>query len=257
MPRYEVDLDDGRRFEIEVDQDIPDTDAGRSTLARLVERELAFQRATRNTAGSLLGQAIGGVRDAVQGAIDTVPGIANTVTEFLSPDPPGGPRRRVVPEVQTPQLPDTEPPQTGLEQGVRIGTTVATDLAAGLLAPGVRERAARLLFGEPPTVRPAPLMFEPGRPVARSAPAGQKLVPTLAVPGASQELSEGAMRLAQLFDIPFRPQDIQKMTLDQALHAKGRLVNRLSPYDYAELMSSDTPVAELIQAIEAQILRYR
>jgi hypothetical protein len=256
MAVYEVETDQGT-FEIEVDREVPDTPEGRKVLARLVARELAFQRSTRNSAGTIVGQMVGGVRDAAQQVLDLPAQIGNVISEFVSPDAPGGPRRRVVPEVQAPQLPEVEPPQTKLEKGVRVGSQVATTLAASLLAPGVRDRAARLLFGEPPTVRPVPLMFEPGRPVARSAPAGQKPVPTLAVPGASQELSEGAMRLAQLYDIPFRTRDIQKLSLEQALRAKGRLVNRLSPYDYAELMSSDTPVAELIQAIEAQILRYR
>ena len=99
MPVYEIELEDGRVFEVEVGLEIPDTPRGRALLQRLVAEQHRNEQFSRQampvqTAVGDIGRGIvGGVRDVGQQAIDLPVGILNTITEFISPDPPGGPRR--------------------------------------------------------------------------------------------------------------------------------------------------------------------
>src|SRR5919109_1919790 len=111
MPTYEVETDKGT-FQLEIDRELDDSPASHQLLQRLVSQQLQQQ----NTPLSLATQVLGGVRDAAQGVLDLPASLANTITEFVSPHPPGGPRRRVVPEVQAPQLPDVAAPQTTTEK---------------------------------------------------------------------------------------------------------------------------------------------
>lgn len=249
MPRYEVDTDQGR-YEIETDQPVPDDARGQVLLQRLLARQLLAQRASQNTAGSFATQLVGGVRDAAQQFIDLPAEILNAISLFVSPDPPGGPRRRVIPEAQLPQLPNTVSPQTFEETATRWLANLGANLALTPAFPGVRR-----WFQSPST----PMLFEPGRAVARGAPASFPKIPTVA-PATEilqKPMSEGAMRLAQLFDIPFDTRQIASMSHTQALAARRRILSRIPDYDVAELRQQGGPLGELLEAIDQQILRYR
>jgi hypothetical protein len=258
MATYEVETDQGT-YQLELDQELDDTPQNRELLQRLVGEQLRYHQGTRNTAGSLLTQALGGVRDAVQGAVDLPASIYNTVTEMVSMDPPGGPgpRRRALPEVQMPQLPDVEPPQTGLEKATRIGAEIATDVFASLAIPGVKTRMARLLGHEGPTVQPSSLMFEAGRPAARGGIAGTQPVPTLAKASGPLlgELSEGATNLASVLQLPRTMPAIRAMTQAEASTAVQRLLASVGEHHH--LTQQAGPVRDLFDALQAQVLRYR
>jgi hypothetical protein len=259
MPKYEVQMDDGGRYELELDQEVSNDDAGRGLLQQLVHEQLAAAKRPPefDSVWGLGTQILGGARDAVQGVVDLPAKIGNVITEFVSPDAPGGPRRRIVPEVQMPQLPDTEAPQTPAEKVVRTGAQVGTDAAFGLLLPGIRERAARLLLPERSAVRPAPLMFEAGRPAARGGIAGTKPTRTLAAPSGPllEELSTPAQNLAALLRLPTSMQAIRHMTQPEASAALQRLMATLGKdFNLAQMQG---PAKDLWQAIEQQLLRYR
>jgi hypothetical protein len=252
MPTYEVETDRGT-YQLEIDQELDDSPQSHALLQKLVAHQLRYADASeRNTAGSLATQVLGGVLDFGQQLLNTPAQIASTISEFVSPDAPGGPRRRVVPEVQAPQLPDVAPPETGLEKGVRIGSNIATGVATSLVSPAVRS-GLRLRSSAPPG---APLMYEPGRLVGRSAMPGFPRVPTLAQPTGvlTGELSEGASNLARLFEMPRTMEGIRKMSQMQTLQARARLLSKVPDYDLAQ---EQGPLRELLEVLEQQILRYR
>ncbi len=252
MPRYRVITDQGT-FELEVDREIPDTPQGRAVMQRLVAEQLQAQDdrgfAQHNfpigtAVGDIARGIVGGVRDAAQQLVNVPTAILNVITEGISPDPPGPPgsRRRLVPEVAAPQLPDFDSPRPGLERGVRTGTNITTDAALALLVPGMRRALARRLrilgsgFKRPR--QGVPLMFETTHPqfsskraVARQRP-GQPPAKTLATvesqPSLMRPLSEGAKRTARLFDISINNNgDVITMTLEQATQARRRILSRL------------------------------
>ncbi len=282
MPRYRVKTDQGT-FALEVDQAIPDTPQGRAVMQRLVAHQLAEQESrafaqrdfpVATAVGDIGRGVVGGMRDAAQQIIEVPVSILNTITEFISPDPPGPPgsRRRLVPEVAAPQLPDFDPPRPGLERGVRTGTNITTDAALALLVPGMRRALARRLrilgsgFKRPR--QGVPLMFETTHPqfsskraVARQRP-GQPAIKTLATvesqPPLLRPLSEGAKRTAKLFDISINNTgDVITMTLEQATQARRRILSRLGVDGVRLAEQPNTPIGELMQVIEAQILRHR
>jgi hypothetical protein len=317
MPKYGVELEDGRRFGVEVDEEIDvDSPDGQARLQQAVEAYLRHEAMERTPAlqaaqGALhagasfidtltefvnptaphperpravppvtppdalalsaqvergmhpdavvplLRQVGGGMRDATQQALDVPAQVANVITEFISPDAPGGPRQRVVPEVQAPQLPDVEPPTTPVERGVRLVSHLATTLATALLAPDVAERVL-IKLGLLKVPRGVPLMFEPGASAAKSVPAGQKPTPTMAVPSGvlTGELSAGAANTAKVLGLPHTMASIRAMTQAEAAAARAKLIDAVG--DAYELVAeSGTPAAELYQAIEQQLLRYR
>jgi hypothetical protein len=169
MATYEVETESGT-YEIQIDGTLPEGPEGEKVLQRLVKQQLRQQQLPDpkdypNDAQALLGiakQVPGGVRDAGQSLLDLPTSIANVVSEFISPDPPGGPRRRMVPDVQSPQLPDVAPAKTPLERTVRFGSQLAADAAGSLLFPQVRQGASSLWQWLRPRPTGKNLMFEPG-----------------------------------------------------------------------------------------------
>jgi hypothetical protein len=255
MPVYEVETDRGT-YELEIDRELDDSPASHQLLQRLVAEQLRQQQSAQNTPGSLATQALGGLRDAAQSVLDLPAQIGNVITEFLSPDPPGGARRRVVPEVQAPQLPDVSPPQTTAEKATRLGSQVAADLAGTLVLPGIREKAARVLLGERAPVKPSALMFEPHTLAARGG-TGTRPVKTLARPSGVllEELSTPAQNLAELLGLPKTTQSIKHMSQSEASAALQQIMRTLGK-DF-NLTQMQGPTKELWEAIEQQLLRYR
>jgi hypothetical protein len=142
-----------------------------------------------------------------------------------------GPRRRMVEDLQAPQLPDVGEPRNGVEKGVRTGTTIATDVLVSTLAVPALRRAFLTKFLGPQ--RGAPLMFEPGAAAARAGSRFEKGVRTLAEVTESSILdtppSKGASNLAQLvFD--FHASDIPKMSLIQATNARKRILTKIPDF---------------------------
>ena len=71
-------------------------------------------------------------------------------------------------------------------------------------------------------------------------------------------LSEGAKRTAKIFDISINNTgDVITMTLEQATQARRRILSRLGVDGVRLAEQPGTPIFELMQAIEAQILRHR
>jgi hypothetical protein len=261
MPTYEVETDQGT-FQLEVDQPVPEGEPGQRMLEGLVAEQLqaeAFERRNypvKTAVGDIGRGIVGGVRDFGQQFIDLPVDIFNAISElYLSPDPPGGPRRRMVEDLQAPQLPDVGEQRSGLEQGVRTGTTIATDVLVSTFAvPALRRAFLTKLLG---SQRGVPLMFEPGATAARAANRFEKGVKTLAEVTTESILdtppSTGAHNLSRLvFD--FNASDIPKMTLTRAINARKRILTKIPDFD---LQQSGGPLGELLERLEAQILRHR
>jgi hypothetical protein len=222
------------------------------------------------------------VRDAAQSLIDAPANIANVISEYISPDPPGGPRRRLVPEVQAPQLPNTAPPQTGVEKALRMGGQVLGDAAGAMLIPGVRHGVASLgrklrpgpkvgkeLMFEPGSVardiaerqlRQSKLDYEPGAAAAKGVKDGggpfvsRRAERTRAAPTDLLKTAptEGEQNLAHVFG--FRVEDIPEMSQQAALVRRQQL--RHAVPDYATQAEAG-PLRDLLERLEQQILRYR
>jgi hypothetical protein len=288
MPTYQVETDDGT-YELELDGALPEGPAGEQLLRRLLRDQLRQQPRSptgyANDAQALLGmgkQVLGGVRDSAQGLLDLPSNIANVISEYLSPDPPGGPRRRLVPEVQSPQLPDVDPPQSGVEKALRITGRLAGDASGAMLLPPVRHGVATLarklrpgaklgkeLMFEPGSVardiaerqmRRPQLDYEPGSPTARGAretnhPMVQRRAEkTLAEPTEllKSPASEGAQNLAKLYG--FTVEDIPQMSQAAALFHRRRLLSAVP--DYATQVEAG-PLRDLLQRLEDHLLRFR
>jgi hypothetical protein len=114
---YEVEMSDGQRVRVNLPFEVPDTERGLHILQRAAQQHLKDQQVP----GRLARQALGGARDAAQGAISTPTDILNTVLSYLNPLPPGAQRPPPPYQVLGPMLPDVEPPQGLLEKGVRYG----------------------------------------------------------------------------------------------------------------------------------------
>jgi hypothetical protein len=298
MPTYEVETADGV-FEIELEGELPEGPEGERILQRLLQQQLRQQPAlpdptqvptVADDAAALLRtgkqaatQILGGVRDSVQSLIDLPVQIGNVITEYVSPDAPGGPRRRLVPEVQSPQLPDTAPPQSGWEKALRFGGQALGDAAGAMLLPGVRRGVGAVakklrppghtlgkeLMFEPGSVardiaeqqlRKPKLDYEPGAPAAKGQrewhPSGVGSVPAAKTLGEVPELlktvpSEGERNLARLFG--FEAEAIPDMSQIQTLQYRNRLAGVT---DYAT-QTEPGPLRDLLERLEAQILRYR
>jgi hypothetical protein len=312
MPTYQVETDEGV-YELELEGELPEGPAGERLLQRLLrdqfrqqsrppESTLTPQQAQRwqvlgeksealkaelgqgiTAAGRAATQVAGGVRDAAQGWLELPASIFNVIGEFISPDAPGGPRRRLVPEVSSPQLPDVSPPQSGLEKALRVGGQLAGDTAGALLLPPVRHGVATLgrklrpgakvgneLMFEPGSVareiaerqmrKGARLDYEPGSPTARGArdthhPSVQRRAErTLAEPTELLRTppSEGVQNLARLFG--FEAEEIPQMSQAAALVHRKRLLTAVP--DYATQQEAG-PVRDLLERLEEHLLRFR
>jgi hypothetical protein len=288
MPTYQVETDDGT-YEVELDGDLPEGPAGERLLQRLLQQQSRQPprppTGYANDAQALLGmgkQVLGGVRDAAQGLLDLPSNIANVITEYISPDAPGGPRRRVVPKVQSPQLPDVDPPQSGVEKAVRFGGQLLGDAAGAMLLPPIRHGVASLarklrpgatlgkeLMFEPGhtareiaerQMRKPQLGYEPGSPTARGVKdtnypfVTRRAEKTLAE--ATELLktppSEGVQNLARLFG--FEAEDIPQMSQQAALFHRRRLLSVVP--DYATQQEAG-PLRLLLERLDQQILRFR
>ncbi len=346
--RYQIELNDGRVFEIETDHEI----TSQTEIDALVWQQLELEQApgqapsspsrpdsqdvapdspaSNVSLGDLGRQVLGGARDAAQGVLDAPTGILNTITEFMSPDPPGpaGTRRRLVPEVKTPiTLPNVPEGSTAEERGTRLLAGLATALlpigsvasrvirgsqglnkASSIVLRGLtgtdniknldQTRLVRLLedLEDIEVAQPGILqadgelkdIFDAARqrlddlgsslthsetatpPRSGSRPDSSSGVPTEAqrtsavdqliertmrsesAGTAIQPLGESARRLARVFDLPFRPEDFTKMSMEQATAARQRLMSRLPDVDIEQ---QGGPFLELLKAIEAQIAR--
>lgn len=249
---YEIELADGRQVRVNLPFAVEDNERGRQILARAAQLHLKAQEMP----GRLATQAFGGARDAVQGTLDLPASILNVISEFMNPLPPHGGRQRAVPELVMPQLPSAEPPQGVAETVTRYGSQIGTDVLAMLALPGVRERVARLLFGELPTVHPTPgLMFDPKSPVSRAVP-GYKPTPTLSAPGGAllEGFSDEAAALAQKLGLPQTMRDVALMSQRQASAAQRTLLESVT--DPAQL-AEGTPLRALLDIVEAQLYRFR
>jgi hypothetical protein len=210
----------------------------------------------------------GGAADAAQDWINTPFNIANVVGEFINPMAPHPSRQRVIPTLTAPQLPPIDPPFSRTEQVARTGSQVGVHLLASLLYPSVREWVSRAIgMGGPvSSVRATPLLFEPGRAVAKGGdsagpwsrlPSTAPMVPTLAEAGEilTRPASEAVQNTARLFGIS--ADAIQTMSQQQALRTKAEIMSRLGSLETATLREQSTPIAELLDRLDAQILRYR
>jgi hypothetical protein len=251
---YEAELEGGQRVRVHLPYELPDGPKGEELLRQAVREHVAQQQMPLAVAR----QVLGGVRDAAQSAIDWPGQIVNTIGEFVSTTPPGGPgpRPRVVPELTMPQLPDTRPPATGLERGVRTGSALAADVLGMLLIPAIRGQVSKMIFGQAPTMRSVPRMFEEGRAVAKSAPTGWRTVETLARPTGvlAEELPEGARNLGRMFGLPSSTAEITALSQQQALASRRVLLEKVGD---PALLVEDGPVKWLAEALEYQALRYR
>jgi hypothetical protein len=247
--KYSVETDQGN-FEVELDREVPDTPEGHALLQRLVADQLRYQQASQNTAGAFLKQTLGGIRDAGQQVLDLPAEILNAVTEFVSPDVPGGPRRRVLSAVHSPQIPSPPPPQTWEEYVTRVLANIGTNLALTPALPGVRR-----WLKSPPG---GPLMFEPGRAVSRSAPSGWQRVPTMAAPSGPllTELSDGARATARLLGLPDNVGQIAQLSQAQAAQALG-VLRQAAAGDPALLADASTPLGALFATIQQRLLSFR
>jgi hypothetical protein len=255
MPTYQIETDQGR-YQLELDQEVSGDAQGHALLERLLHEQLRGQsQAPQTTPGSVLTQVAGGIRDFAQQAIDTPVGILNAGLSFVNPQPPGPGRQPPPYQIASPQLPNTAPPQTGLEKGVRVGAEIGTDVLAALAVPGMKTKLARLLQSDK-ALRPPGLMFEPGRLAARGG-TGIKPVPTLAKPSGPllEELSEGATNLATVLQLPRTMPAIRAMTLPEATTAVQRLLASVG--EHHQLTQQAGPVRDLFDALQAQVLRYR
>jgi hypothetical protein len=254
MAVYEIETDQGT-YELELDRELDDSPESHQLLQRLLADQLSQQQAQQNTPASLATQALGGARDAVQRLVDIPANLANTIGEFISPDAPGGPRRRAVPEVSMPQLPNVSAPTTGLERGVRVGAELGTDVLATLALPGMKAKLARLLQSDA-ALRPPGLMFESGAAAAKGGLPGGP-VKTLAVPSGPllAELSKPAQNLASVLGLPTAMPAIRAMTLPEAQAAVQRLLASVGEHHH--LTQQAGPVRDLFDVLQAQMLRYR
>jgi hypothetical protein len=286
MPTYQIDTDAGT-YEVELEGDLPEGPAGERILQRLLREHLRQQPPTpyANDAQALLGmgkQVLGGVRDAAQGVLDLPANIANVISEYISSDAPGGPRRRLVPEVQSPQLPDVAPPQGGVEKALRLGGQLAADAAGSLLLPGVRrgvgavarklrpgQKLGKELLFEPGSVardiaerqmaKPK-LDYEPGSPTARGAKdTNHPMVQRRAEKTLSEatELlktapTEGERNLARLFG--FEAVDIPTMSQQATLIHRRRLLSVVPDYGTQQEAG---PLRDLLERLEQHLLRFR
>jgi hypothetical protein len=267
---YEVQTEDGKRYSIVTETPVKDGPEGEAQLRRLLAQQIRWREANANTPGALAEQVIGGGRDAVQSWIATPWDIVNTVSElFVSPDPPGpGPRRQIVPTFTAPELAPVAPPFSRTEQVVRTGSQVGVHLLASLLYPSVRKLVSRAIgMGGPvSSVRATPLLFETKRAVAKGGdspgtwsrlPSTAPRVPTLAEAGEilTRPASEAVQNTARLFGIS--TDAIKDMTQQQALRTKAEIMSRLGSLETAILREQSTPIAELLDRLDAQLLRYR
>lgn len=283
MPVYQVETDDGRTYQLDLEQPVPDGPGGRDMLQEILAEQLAHQHdesfdrrnfPVSTAAGDVGRGLVGGLRDFGQQFLDLPTQIGNTITEFISPDAPGLGRRRVVPEMQAPQLPDpTGQPRSGLERTIRTVTPLGLDVATLLLPIGksiFARRAARraaertpMLF-EPGSVaedlavprgRRLDLFLEPESPASRPLSRFDKPVPTRGQPAGILKTvpSEGARRLAPVFD--FQADRIPQMTQKQAVEAYRRIISRVPDYPIHEV--ENTPIFELLQRLEQHILSFR
>lgn len=260
--RYRVELEDGSVYELELDQEIPDTPRGRALLQRLVALELRKQPSEtfKNlpTAGSVAEQALGGVIDLAQEPIDMVTDALNSLGLFTGiptgTTPGGMTRSTVMPQVDAPQLPNVRDPVNAPEEVARTGSSVLAGLALSLLSPAVRRGIGRA-FGHQP--REVPLMFEPGRAVSRPLNRHTPAVPTMAaeLPDILKTRpSEAAGTLGRLvFDL--NPTDIPHMSHEAAVAARNRILTKVGTE--FDLTQEAGPLKELLDRIESRILMFR
>jgi hypothetical protein len=171
MPKYQVEMEDGSKYELELDQAVPEGDAGKAMLEQMVLEQLAEQETRQDFPAYRYGKQIeGGVYDAIQGTlIDTPMGILNAALQFVNPEPPGPGRQPPPYQVESPRvLPEVPQGETFGEKAVRLGTTILAPLAVGLglkwdarRAAGV-ERVAipKAQSTAPKTARFYPKMYE-------------------------------------------------------------------------------------------------
>jgi hypothetical protein len=121
---------------------VPEGDAGRQMLEGLLHKQLS-QGPIGTTARDEfpltasfhdVGKGIiGGIRDEAQDMINTPVDIFNTITGFVSNEPPGKPaelgsRQRLIPEIQAQQLPDVGEPENRTEYISRLLSRIVADM---------------------------------------------------------------------------------------------------------------------------------
>jgi hypothetical protein len=259
MATYEITLENDQKYLVDIEGELPPGERGQQLLQRALQDQLRWQAATQNTPGSIAEQLVGGGRDALQSWISAPTDLLNVVLgEAASPDPPGGPRRRLVPELPPlTQLPTVQPPQTKIEAGARIAGQAGVDIL-GMLAgsPGLRQALSRALFPFPQRP-PTPLLFEPRAAVARGGIAGAKPVGTVApAQGALLgELSTEAVNTARALGLPESMDMIKSLSLQDALRERGKILRLLG--DDLGLAEEGTAIGEILSAVEQRVLSFR
>jgi hypothetical protein len=276
MPKYQVEMETGDQYELELDEALPDTPESQDVLQQLVHEQLRQPSTTGpsvwESAGRLGGMAVQGAGKGVLGMLGAPADLANLASRGVKagahavgielPEPrkiPGG--SADLEQFVTEKIPDAigmARPMTAQTTAERLTEDVGR-AAAGvfpfLRIPGVKQRMSQLLY-DPHAVRPTPLLYEEGTVAGRGA-TGIKPTPTLAKPAGVllTELSKPAQNLAEVLQIPTSTAGILRLSQVDSQAALTRLLNTLGT-NYA-LVRQEGPARDLFEMLEAQVLRFR